>query len=927
MAEDLQKRYMIDVDMMLDTDVYVKDQAAVKTYFFQGDTKTALLVISLKEKGNSIDLNNRTARVAFRKVDGTSVLQDGTTGVTVLDADLGRIQVELTPQTLATNGKVRGQVSVVDANGLTAESTEFFFVVRESLANKAVKSSNELPLIEQAISAGKKLTDPIIDNVLKASTDIQQVKTDVGRKAEQTDLNTQKGRIDNLVANAGNTTGNAELQDIRVDAFGKTFANAGDALRALTANNLRKMSDYSTFVMKDNTNGAYNSWVQNTSGYYKTTFDTALVQAKSSLGIFPKVAGTSSELGFVWDNVDDIAMFIRITSPTAQSIGRLINVGGTWGNLQTGQTRIYSTFQPGAWLRVPFTQAELDASKARTDYQTVNTYANLDLTQLTGAGTLEYFVIDNRKNARSSKFYETFSFSSDTAKFADRSAVADSAAWATKAVTSDTAAVLGKIPDKAILGSTGTSKGGTVNTITATQYKSGADIVGYKMDVNNLEYNYAYTYARLTSDKLYNDLKTKKYRIVVKGEQAGVFKVRICNGTSWGSQDNTVGYAFEFLVTLNEANNFTFTYDIDLSAAAFATFYAASQRQTDILQKVYYLLTVNEGSGTELNKAYTLYSYAYELGQKEAISDGMDAKFIKPGFATTEDIDKKISAAGVRAADKIVCWGDSLTAGGGWTTLLSTLSGLPVYNAGTGGENSQTIMARQGGDVMMVNNITIPADTSEILIASKPNNIDTYLGKKVTPLMQGGGTHVNPCYIAGIEGTLRYTGVDYADASGTWVWKRNTAGTAVTIDRPTAIVTNYDKNYNNGIMIIFIGQNGGWNNDPAELVRQHKLMIAHSKASDVVIIGLSTGTASERSAYEAAMKAEFGRYFISLREYMSQYGLADAGLTPTAQDTSDMAVGKMPLTLTTDGTHYTTAAKTVIGNYIYKRMRALNIFK
>ena len=30
----------------------------------------------------------------------------------------------------------------------------------------------------------------------------------------------------------------------------------------------------------------------------------------------------------------------------------------------------------------------------------------------------------------------------------------------------------------------------------------------------------------------------------------------------------------------------------------------------------------------------------------------------------------------------ITCWGDSLTAGGGWTTLLGTLSGMNVYNGG-----------------------------------------------------------------------------------------------------------------------------------------------------------------------------------------------------------------------------------------------------
>jgi hypothetical protein len=127
-------------------------------------------------------------------------------------------------------------------------------------------------------------------------------------------------------------------------------------------------------------------------------------------------------------------------------------------------------------------------------------------------------------------------------------------------------------------------------------------------------------------------------------------------------------------------------------------------------------------------------------------------------------------------------------------------------------------------------------------------------------------------------------------------------------------------------MIIFMGQNGGYDSDDEELVRLHRLMIEHAKAKHTVILGLSSGSEASRAKYETAMKKEFGRYFISLREYLSQYGLDDAGLTPTATDAVAMTSGTVPPQLLSDQVHYTSATKTVIGKLIYKRCCELGIF-
>ncbi len=290
----------------------------------------------------------------------------------------------------------------------------------------------------------------------------------------------------------------------------------------------------------------------------------------------------------------------------------------------------------------------------------------------------------------------------------------------------------------------------------------------------------------------------------------------------------------------------------------------------------------------------------------------------------------------------IVCWGDSLTAGGGWTSTLQKLSGIPVYNGGTGGENARTIAARQGADVMLVNDITIPAACEPVTIAVRKTDsgILTEEGYKVTPLLQG-GAHVNPVKIGEVEGTLRWTGTNYADTNGIWTFTRLVAGEAVTIKRPTAIRTAFDRLHNQAseVMILFIGQNGGYT-DLADLIRMHQQMISHFKGKEYLVLGLSSGTESQRAEYEKQMKQAFGRRFVSLREYLAHpvydtdgktiiscYGLDDAGLDPTDADIERIKLGQVPQTLLADSVHYTAATKTVIGAMLYKKIVELGILE
>ena len=213
----------------------------------------------------------------------------------------------------------------------------------------------------------------------------------------------------------------------------------------------------------------------------------------------------------------------------------------------------------------------------------------------------------------------------------------------------------------------------------------------------------------------------------------------------------------------------------------------------------------------------------------------------------------------------ITCWGDSLTAGGRWTTRLSELSGMTLYNAGTGGEGSDTITARQGGDVMMVNNITIPADKTPVVVATYADGgFTTAAGAKVKPSTRGAtsSAHENPVMIANVLGTLEWSVTNEATseekAASVWTFTRLEAGDEVVIDRPTAMTTAYDREKNAPhLMVIFMGTNDGNPPNVENIIKRARKMIAHAKAENTIVLGITRGNNDTLAAYDTAMENVF----------------------------------------------------------------------
>lgn len=289
----------------------------------------------------------------------------------------------------------------------------------------------------------------------------------------------------------------------------------------------------------------------------------------------------------------------------------------------------------------------------------------------------------------------------------------------------------------------------------------------------------------------------------------------------------------------------------------------------------------------------------------------------------------------------IVCWGDSLTAGtgGDGTTYPAVLQQLiqdnlipealsgsfeaEVINMGVGGEDTNTILGRNGAVPFVVaENLVIPAGTEPVEIL-----LQSAAGKAVAPLRQG-TAGMEWVEMNGISGELHINQESYTGSEYSYTFTRKDAGDPVEIPAGTPILTSGSVVGTDYLMVIFMGENGGYDTYE-ELIAQQRAIIEHQTENKdcFIIIGLHTGTAKERADLEAAMKTEYGDKYINLREYMCTDGLKDAGLTPTSEDEEMMERGMTPASLMiSDQCHFNEYGYKLIGNLIYDRMDELGYF-
>jgi lysophospholipase L1-like esterase len=347
---------------------------------------------------------------------------------------------------------------------------------------------------------------------------------------------------------------------------------------------------------------------------------------------------------------------------------------------------------------------------------------------------------------------------------------------------------------------------------------------------------------------------------------------------------------------------------------------------------------------TDPNVQYTDYEVTVPAGVNKIYINSDSSKVNSIIASRVPDINNEIADLNSRVSEfaeghnnEVYLWGDSLTDGSGSTSgndypsKLQTLLGSSyvVKNYGLAGEGCRKIAARRGAVPYYVEPFTIPASGSVSGVVVKD-----WEGTTVSNLFMRGGQFdatwfslskfaINPVSINGVLGNLKQT----ASGASSYTFERLDTGSAITLTRPTLMSTYGNRLSPNHVDVYWMGTNDSISpNNYAFMIQYIKYMVGRNECNDrYIVIGLTAK--SYDSTIESdndKIRAEFGRNFLDVRKYLMSYGLQDAGLTPTTDDTNAIASGSVPPSLMkTDLVHFNDSGYNIIANQVYKKGQEL----
>lgn len=122
------------------------------------DLKTVKLNLLINQDSEPLDLTGATVRLAVKKPDQNTVLQDAT----IIDALAGSCEIVLDTQAYVIPGTYTAEVMVFYGVDTVAVTSSFTYkAIRGIMSDDTLESSNEWPALNQAIEATEILKDSV----------------------------------------------------------------------------------------------------------------------------------------------------------------------------------------------------------------------------------------------------------------------------------------------------------------------------------------------------------------------------------------------------------------------------------------------------------------------------------------------------------------------------------------------------------------------------------------------------------------------------------------------------------------------------------------------------------------------------------------------------------------------------------------------
>lgn len=270
-----------------------------------------------------------------------------------------------------------------------------------------------------------------------------------------------------------------------------------------------------------------------------------------------------------------------------------------------------------------------------------------------------------------------------------------------------------------------------------------------------------------------------------------------------------------------------------------------------------------------------------------------------------------IESSTQKKLDPVYCIGDSLTLGAANQTSYPEYLKQNIDNSvstiADKNINSAALAIKLNTLNVYVNNMTIPADTTEVSITLLDDK-----GANQNAIVQS-QTNIDNCSIEGIAGSISYNA-----QNKNLVFKRKSKGESIKITKLTQVQIEKPEIKDNGIVILYTGSYeqsiGG------SLITYQQDIIKAFNTDKYIVVSL---TQNDRNETNNLLKETYGNHYLDFKSYLLEKGLSDASIKATSQDQQNIANKNVPASLLADELNGNSQYNELLAKQIISKMQEL----